>query len=214
MTRAISRVVTPTPDRCRIAREMGFTPVRSTRCRGPLHSAFASVRQGRIACWTTTSTTGFPTGSSSDRTRRPIPTSIRGRARHAHRRRRHRRGRCAVRGARAGWRGARPHVVLGVALPATAATAHRARDERPRARRQPARRRTSAARSQRRSAAAVRRRVVRRRGVLRVGRLSRAPDRSVHRRCSRRAPRRPARVHVLEPVLPDEGDPRLVGDVG
>ena len=51
--------------------------------------------------------------------------------------------------------------------------------------------------------------VVRRRGLLRVGRLPHPTRRGVHRRRARRAARRAVRVHVLEPLLPDQGDPGL-----
>ena len=92
---------------------------------------------------------------------------------------------------------------------ADAAPTDRPRDERRRARRQPAGRGAGRARPQRGSGAAVRRRLVRRRGVLRVGRLPRAADRGVRRRRPGGAARRAVRLHVLEPVLPDQGHPGL-----
>ena len=75
--------------------------------------------------------------------------------------------------------------------------------------REPAGGASGRARPQRRPGAAVRRRVVRRRRVLRVGRLPRAPGRGVPRRGPRAAPGRTVRVHVLESLLSDQGDPRL-----
>ena len=46
-------------------------------------------------------------------------------------------------------------------------------------------------------------------GVLRVGRLPRAPDRGVPRGPPRAPARRTVRVHVLQPAVPHQGDPRL-----
>ena len=133
-------------------------------------------------------------------------------ARHPHRRRRHRRRRCAVRRAR--------HRIDGEVLDLMsswvshfarrAAAPHRARDERRRARRATRRRTAPVVHDLNADPGpAVPRRLVRRRGVLRVGRLPGAADRGVRRRGAGGASRRPVRVHVLEPVLPDQGDPGL-----
>ena len=103
-------------------------------------------------------------------------------------------------------------VVVGVALPARARATHRARHER-RPSSPPTRRPTTVVVHDLNADprlpfaddsfdGAV---------VLRVGRLPRPTDRGVRRRRPRRAAGRRVRVHVLEPVLPDEGDPGLAG---
>ena len=130
---------------------------------------------------------------------------------HPHRRRGDRRGRPAVHRARADRRRARPDVVVGVALRAAAGEADGARHERRRTGPQPRRDGGRRARPQRRSAPAVRRRHVRRRDVLRVRRLPRPSGRGVRRRRPGAAAGRAVRVHVLQPLLPDEGDQGLAG---
>ena len=90
-----------------------------------------------------------------------------------------------------------------------AGSADRARDERRRARREPAGAAWVVHDLNARPGAAVRRRLVRSRDVLRLGRLPHPARRRVPRRGPRRAPGRPVRVHVLEPPVPDQGDPGL-----
>ena len=127
-----------------------------------------------------------------------------------HRRRRDRRGRRALRRARARRRRARPHELVGVALPARARAPHGARHE-PGGARPPTRRR--------------RRRVVHDLNAepelpfadasfdavvccVSVDYLIRPVE--VFRDVARvLRPGRAVRVHVLESLLPDQGDPRL-----
>ena len=106
-------------------------------------------------------------------------------------------------------RRARPHELVGLALPRAARSAHGARHERRRARGEPAGEGVGRARPQRRPGPAVRRRRVRPRDVLRVGRLPHAAGRGVPRRRAGRAPGGLFVCTFSNRLFPDQGDPRL-----
>ncbi len=117
----------------------------------------------------------------------------------------------AVRGAGARRGRARPVLVVDLALHGSPAAVGRPGDERRRARREPAAGAAGGARPQRRPHPAVPRRLLRRRHLLRVGGLPRRAGRGVPRGGTGAAAGRAVRGHVLEPLLPDQGDPRLAG---
>ena len=156
-----------------------------------------------------TARTGSHRGSSTGPTRRRTPRSTRAAARHAHRRRRDRRRRCAVRRARARRRRARPHELVGVALPRRAAhltvlgmnATSSPRNPQATARSCTTSTPIRACRSPTTSFdAAV--------CCVSVDYLVRPIE--VFADVARVVrPGGPVRVHVLEPVLPDQGDPRL-----
>ena len=152
----------------------------------------------------------FPPGSSTAPTTAPDARLLRVAApRHPHRRRRDRRGRRALRRARDRRRRARPHELVGVALPQRAAPPHRARHElaelaaNPQAQARVVHDLNADPQLPFADAsfdAAV--------CCVSVDYLMRPVE--VFRDVARvLRPGRAFRVHVLEPVLPDQGDPRL-----
>ncbi|CAA9401691.1 MAG: hypothetical protein AVDCRST_MAG66-1497, partial [uncultured Pseudonocardia sp.] len=130
-------------------------------------------------------------------------------ARHAHRRPGDRRRRRAVRRAGPARRRARPDVLVDLALPAAPAPPGRAGHERRGAGGEPGAGRPRRAGPQHRPRPALRRYELRRRHLLRVRRLPRRPGAGVPGGRAGTAAGRAVRRHLLRPVLPDQGDPRL-----